>query len=180
MLVMASGGPVLFVAPSKCKHRHSGATHSSGALQGRCEAAPGDDLEVTGEPLRDLLPEQCVFITDRPLLAQYYGRLWLDNIYIRLQPSDSSPDVLRAVDSASDNGGEMWVTRTTIQGDGAVAEGLDAGQPQPQGLTGIRSESLVYAHGGALLRFPGMGCCIVSSSGLPVPVLLRKDWCMYG
>ena len=117
-------------------------------MQGRCSATPGESLEITGTPLREVLPGQCVLVTDRPLLAQYFGRLWLDNIYIRLQPSKTTPAVLRAAESASDNGAEMWVTRTTIQGDGSVAEGLDGAEPQA--LMGIHSRSLVYAHGAFL------------------------------
>lgn len=46
---------------------------------------------------------------------------------------------------ADASGGELWVTRTTIQGDGSVAETTEG--DEQGGLMGLYSDSEVYAHG---------------------------------
>lgn len=106
---------------------------------------------MTGAPLRELLPDQCLLIADKPFLKQNIGRLWLDNVYIRIEPSKRTPGTMSALDAA-DSGGEMWVTRTTIQGDGAVAEVVD--EEEQLGLKGLSSPAQVYAHGMFEFEFP--------------------------
>jgi hypothetical protein len=115
-------------------------------MQGKCSTGAKATPEVTGAPLRELLPGQCLLIADRQLLELHFGRLWLDNVYIRLQPPEATQGTLSAVVAA--DGGEMWVTRTTIQGDGSTDTQADEEQPT-FGVTALASTARLYAHGTA-------------------------------
>jgi hypothetical protein len=85
-------------------------------LQRRCNGAPNDDVtaQLGGAPL-SRLPPQCLVIGDDDVLnVPVNTSLWLDRIYFRLKRTDhpSYPILLVAF-------GDVYMTRCTIQGDGA-------------------------------------------------------------
>lgn len=72
------------------------------------------------------------------MLQAKRGRLWVDNVYVRLtrSPQESVSSFVNVTDSA-----QLWLTRSTLQGNGR----FDA----RQGATGLisRLDSQVFAQG---------------------------------
>jgi hypothetical protein len=84
-----------------------------GAVQGNCSTTPtAKELGLSGKPLLHLKPKQCVITTDsRVIIAA--DSLWLDGLYIRLKRhQERAPISFITAEST------MWMTHTTIQGDG--------------------------------------------------------------
>ena len=72
-------------------------------------------MKLTGAPITQVRPGQCVIVTDLLLLAVRQN-LWMDNLYIRHHTTDRT-DSTSAVWSGSKDC-NLWMTSITIQGDG--------------------------------------------------------------
>ena len=109
-------------------------------MQGNCSGIPVDTnaLQLAGAPLRPLSEGQCVIVADRSVLQTEHGRLWVDNVYIRL--TRSPPESVSVLVSVTEDA-QLWMTRSTLQGNGR----FDA----EQGAIGIFSDRFghVFAQG---------------------------------
>eukprot|EP00892_Ulva_mutabilis_P011349 jgi/Ulvmu1/8587/UM045_0030.1 len=92
-----------------------------------------------GAALRPLAEGQCLIVSDGDMLQISQGRLWIDNLYVRVQRTDrnTAPTLL----SIATAGGQLWLTRSTLQGDGSIETF--------QGSTGLATGTAgkVYAQG---------------------------------
>eukprot|EP00892_Ulva_mutabilis_P011358 jgi/Ulvmu1/8595/UM045_0038.1 len=96
-------------------------------LRGNCSTAVDSEaLQLEGAALRPLAEGQCLIVADQHMLLLMHGRLWIDNLYLRVQHTSRS-DLPRLL-SLSALGGRLWLTRSTLQGDATGA---------PQGANGI-------------------------------------------
>eukprot|EP00892_Ulva_mutabilis_P011351 jgi/Ulvmu1/8589/UM045_0032.1 len=108
-------------------------------LRGNCSTAVDSEaLQLEGAALRPLAEGQCLIVADDHMLLLMHGRLWVDNLYLRVQHTSRSnlPTLL----SLSALGGRLWLTRSTLQGDARGA---------PQGANGIWTDTSnkVFAQG---------------------------------
>lgn len=93
-------------------------------MQGNCSGAPdGDAFQLSGKPLLQLAEGQCLLVADDDALEVMHGRVWLDNLYLRVKRTsrNSRPALL----SVAALGGQLWLTRSVLQGDGSI-ESLQA------------------------------------------------------
>lgn len=86
-------------------------------VQGNCSHTPSlQNIDSSGAPLLRMKPRQCLILTDARVLSAS-DSLWLDGVYIRLKRKRKTPDYtpVSFVNAES----TMWMTHTTIQGDGS-------------------------------------------------------------
>lgn len=127
-----------------CSHRTDGLNH----VQGNCTNAPVDTaaLQLSGAPLRPLLEGQCIIVADHDMLEVSNGRLWVDNVYFRIGRSPRVPlPRLLTVYAV----GRLWLTRSTLQGDGSIEPGQGDNGVELSlgpGATGLKT-GLVCAQG---------------------------------
>lgn len=108
-------------------------------------------LKIEGESLAVRAPNQCVLVTDLPLLGSTAEHLWLHNLLIRHQVSDregSAAPTMLAVQGAAEG---LWLTHVTVQGQGNYDSELQEGcmallAEQPVYMEGALSLGIVMIH----------------------------------
>lgn len=121
-------------------------------IQGNCLGQdPIVSIPDTHAPLRPLLPGQCVLLVDTAVLLVVNSSAWLDNVYIRLteRRTPFEEDLLATRQDVhvrvEGSLAELWMTNTTLQGNGAGVQqceacAIDAGD-----------QAMIYAEGAAVL-----------------------------
>lgn len=157
-------------------------------MQGNCTGPPPAALEAgfAAPPLPPLLPGQCLLSSPVNIIA-VRGMLWLDSFVLR---AVSRPDVRNATaagpaaaeasrEDAADvrpedaprlvtvsdvpGGGELWMTRCSLQGSAQGASGAGGGA-----VVGLHVDGRAFADGAALLLL----CrSLPTAAGVPADVL---------